>query len=98
MKEMSGKSWNSPVAISILYALFLLAIPFTHSDLVCHLDSPFHCQACAASTPGAEPPAVISLVRLHVVDAGRAVTIQAAPHGTLLPTRSKGRSPPVDLA
>jgi hypothetical protein len=95
---MSGKSWKSPVAVSILYAVFLLAIPFTHSDLVSHLDNPFHCQACAASTPGAEPPAVISLVRLHLVDAGRAVTVHAAPQGALLPERSNGRSPPAGRA
>jgi hypothetical protein len=95
---MSGKSWKLPIAISILYALFLLTIPFTHSDLVCHLNSPLQCQACAASTPGAEPPTVISLVRLHLVDAGRAVTIQAAPHGTLLPAPSNGRSPPAGRA
>jgi hypothetical protein len=95
---MPGTSWKSPVAISILYALFLLAIPFTHSDLVCHLNDPLHCQACAASTPGAEPPTPIALVRLPLVDAGRAVTIQAARQGALLPARSNGRSPPAGRA
>jgi hypothetical protein len=82
------------VAAVALYAIFLATAPFEHHDLLCHLKTPQHCTACAASPLSVDPhtPAVLDDCRR--ADAGRAIAIQLLAESVLLPVSSSGRSPP----
>jgi hypothetical protein len=84
------------VAISI-YAMFLVASPFEHHDLLCHLKTPQHCTSCAASQLGSDPHTLLIPFVSHLDDAGRAATFYALADGTLLAVQSTGRSPPSAL-
>jgi len=77
-----------------LYAIFLVASPFEHHDLVCHLKNPWHCTSCSASQLGSDPQTLAVAGTSRLVDAGRAATFHLIVTGTLLPARSTGRSPP----
>jgi hypothetical protein len=81
---------------TILYALFLLTVPFGHHDLVCHLKNPQHCAACTSSVLSADPtrPAVVGAWNLG--EAGCTPTFQPSAESVLLSVRSTGRSPPSD--
>src|SRR4051812_28391273 len=77
-----------------IYAAFLIASPFEHHDLLCHLRTPLHCTACAGSALGADLHVLNVSGIWHLPDAGSAVA-PAADHPTLLLTVStSGRSPP----
>jgi hypothetical protein len=78
-----------------LYAFFLAVSPFEHHDLICHLKTPQHCTACAASAVGSDPRPAVSTAVVHLVDAGSAVADAPVFSVTLLPAASAGRSPPV---
>jgi len=80
-----------------IYALFLVASPFEHHDLLCHLKTPQHCTSCASSQLGSDPHAPLILDAWHLADAGCALSFQLPAEGTLLAARSTGRSPPVVL-
>jgi hypothetical protein len=80
-----------------LYAVFLVASPFEHHDLLCELKTPQHCTACTSSVVGADPHEVAVPGILQLTDAGRAVALQVLALDTLLAVRSTGRSPPVHL-
>lgn len=77
-----------------LYAAVLVASPFEHHDLVCHLKNPQHCTSCSSSQLGSDvlplatPPACLA-------DAGAAVAHDELLDGALLAVRSTGRSPPL---
>jgi hypothetical protein len=91
---MAGRSSAVSKAISCLYALFLLAVPFTHHDLACHLKTPFHCTACMSSPPGSSPEAPAAAAAVQLFDAGSAVSCPPLADGALLVVPSIGRSPP----
>jgi len=80
-----------------IYAVFLVASPFEHHDLLCHLKTPQHCTSCASSQLGSDPHTPQILGAWHLADAGRAVSFQLLVEGTLLAVRSTGRSPPAVL-
>jgi hypothetical protein len=82
-----------PVGLA-LYAFVLVAAPFEHHDLVCHLKTPQHCTSCWSTQLGpdvvspAAPPA-------RLADAGAALIVDEIPDGALLAVTSTGRSPPL---
>ena len=80
-----------------IYAVFLVASPFEHHDLLCHLKTPQHCTSCSSSQLGSDPHTPLILGAWHLADAGRAVSFQFLAEGTLLAVRSTGRSPPAVL-
>jgi hypothetical protein len=77
-----------------IYALFLVAAPFEHHDLLCEIKTPQHCTACMSSLVGADPNSPAVPGPWHLTDAGSAVSIQILATDTLLAVRSAGRSPP----
>jgi hypothetical protein len=77
-----------------LYVLFLVASPFEHHDLVCHLKTPQHCTTCASAQLGADPRPPLTVDACHLADAGRAVSFEILAESTLLAVQSTGRSPP----
>ena len=77
-----------------LFAVFLLTTQFEHHDIACHLKTPQHCSACAASPLGSDPRSAASFDRVVLSDAGRAMPELVVLSGTVLPAQSSGRSPP----
>ena len=77
-----------------IYAIFLIAVPFAHHDLICELKTPGHCTACTSSVVGADPSQPAMLGTWTLTDVGRALSIQVASSGALLPVKTTGRSPP----
>jgi hypothetical protein len=96
---MSGKRANrrsqrlALVGLAI-YAVFLIASPFEHHDLLCELKTPQHCTSCTSSQLGANPPAATAPGAWDLADAGQAISIQLMTEGALLSVRTTGRSPP----
>ena len=82
------------LAGTIIYALFLVTVPFEHDDLISHLKNPQHCAACMSSPVGWAPDTPTILDAWSLADAGRAFTFHAIADSVLLPVRSTGRSPP----
>jgi hypothetical protein len=78
----------------VLYAAVLLASPFEHHDLVCHLKTPQHCAACASSQLGSDPHALPGPGTSRLTDAGSATTVEQPVQGALLVADHTGRSPP----
>jgi hypothetical protein len=78
----------------ILYALFLLTVPFEHHDLVCHIKNPQHCAACTSSVLGSDPSRPGVLGAWNLGEAGCALTFHPTAESALLPVRTTGRSPP----
>jgi len=83
-----------PYAGVALYVLFLVASPFEHHDIVCHLKTPQHCTTCAFTQLGTRPCPPQALDGCHLADAGRAVSFHILADSTLLAVQSTGRSPP----
>jgi len=77
-----------------LYVLFLLASPFEHHDLLCHLKTPQHCTSCNGSQLGSDPHSLVAPSARELADAGSAVASNILAEGALLAVRSTGRSPP----
>jgi len=77
-----------------LYAFVLIASPFEHHDLICHLKTPQHCTSCASSQLGSDPHALHVPDSSHMKDAGSAATLDQTIEGALLAVRTTGRSPP----
>jgi hypothetical protein len=77
-----------------LFTVFLMTEQLEHHDIVCHLKTPQHCTACAASPLGADPESPAVIDRVVLADAGHAVLASVRLTGTVLPARSSGRSPP----
>jgi hypothetical protein len=77
-----------------LYVIFLVAAPFAHHDLVCHLKTPQHCTSCSASQLGSDPHALVLPARSELADAGAAFASHLLAEGVLLAISSTGRSPP----
>jgi len=77
-----------------LHLLFVLASPFEHHDLVCHLKQPLHCTACVSSPLASGPKAIPVIGAWSLRDAGRLHDLQSTSKGTALVVRSTGRSPP----
>jgi len=78
-----------------LYILFLVASPFEHHDLICHLKTPQHCTTCAFTQLGADPRPPLTVDDAHLADAGRTVSFEILAESTLLAVESTGRSPPL---
>lgn len=90
--------WKRLPALGLaLYALFLVTIPFEHHDLLCELKTPQHCTACTASVVGADPHQTPILTTRPLADIGRAFAFVPLAEDILLPVRSTGRSPPVQV-
>ena len=77
-----------------LYAFVLVASPFEHHDLICHLKTPQHCTSCSSSQLGSDPHALPSPDPSRLKDAGSAATLYLTIEGALLAVRTTGRSPP----
>ena len=88
--------WRSrALAGAAIYAFFLLAAPFEHHDLACHLKNPFHCTSCTASQLGADPQALVAPGASALAESGRAIALYVAAESPLLSVHSTGRSPPL---
>jgi hypothetical protein len=87
------RRWLARTSIA-LYALFLVAAPFGHHDLICHLKHPLHCTVCMSSQLGSDPQTLSAPRASTLADAGRAFVSDRVCRGTLLPVRPAGRSPP----
>jgi hypothetical protein len=80
----------------VLAAFFvaLVALPFAHHDLLCHLKSSTHCATCHIGTStddsGAQPP----LAHIELPDAGRAIEVGLVAVVSCALCSSAGRSPP----
>lgn len=77
-----------------IYAVFLVASPFEHHDLLCELRTPQHCTSCASSQLGSDTQVALAPGAAQLADAGRAASFIMLAEGTLLVVRSTGRSPP----
>ena len=77
-----------------LFSVFLLTSELEHHDIACHLKTPQHCTACAQSQLGSDPHTPASVAQTVLADAGYALPDAVLLSGTVLPTRSSGRSPP----
>ena len=80
---------------AVIYVVFLVAAPFDHHDLICHLKNPRHCTSCTASQLGSDPQPPAVPRASHLPEAGRAIAVHLIADDALLPFRSKGRSPPI---
>ena len=80
-----------------LYVLFLVASPFEHHDLLCHLKTPQHCTSCTGSQLGSDPHALVLPAGCELADAGSAIASHLIAGGALLAISSTGRSPPAVL-
>lgn len=85
--------WLASVGFA-LYTIFLCATPFEHHDLSCELKTPQHCTACTSSVLSSSPDTPAVPGQWNLIDAGRAVTLEASAKSLLLAVRSTGRSPP----
>ena len=99
---MGGRSTNSrrrawTVAGLAIYAVFLLAAPFEHHDLLCHIKTPQHCTSCSSSLVGSDPGTLSVAGTSQLCDAGFATAFHILPESTLLAVHSTGRSPPHTL-
>jgi hypothetical protein len=86
------QAWT--VAGVAIYAVFLLAAPFEHHDLLCHIKTPQHCTSCSSSLVGSDPGTLAVATTSQLCDAGFANAFHILPESTLLAVRSTGRSPP----
>ena len=77
-----------------LFAIVLVTEQVEHHDILCHLKTPQHCSACASSPLGSDPHALGATQHIVLADAGGAVCAARPLAGTVLPSRSSGRSPP----
>ena len=77
-----------------LFAIVLVTEQLEHHDIACHLKNPQHCNACASSPLGSDPHTLITAQHIVLADAGGAVCAARPLAGTVLPSRSSGRSPP----
>jgi hypothetical protein len=93
--EPRRRSFLSYAGIA-LYAAVVIVSSFQHHDLICHLKSPQHCNACTSNQPGtgAHSPSLGSAYGL--TDAGRPHVAAPVGRRLLLTVRSSGRSPPAD--
>jgi hypothetical protein len=74
--------------------VLLVAAPFNHHDLLCHLNTTLHCTTCTTSLLGSEPrtPAAVHVPVLAY--AGSVPADLPSIRDLLLPVRLTGRSPP----
>ena len=79
----------------VLHLAVVLAAPFEHHDLVCHLKQPFHCTACVSSPLSSSPKTVSVVGAWTLADAGSAVHDLQLRKGAVLSVSSTGRSPPL---
>ena len=80
-----------------IYAVFLVASPFEHHDLLCELRTPQHCTSCTSAQLGSDTQVALAPGVAQLADAGRAASFIVLDEGTRLVVRSTGRSPPVAL-
>ena len=91
---MSGRFRRLACLALGLFAVCLATAELEHHDIVCHLKTPQHCSACASSPLGSDPSSPASFNRIVLADAGDTVSCTPLLRGTVLPSRSSGRSPP----
>src|SRR6188472_2293178 len=91
----ASRSYRRLASVALaLFSVFLATAEIEHHDIACHLKTPQHCTACAQSQLGSDPHAPASFDRIVLADAGYAMSDAVLLSGTVLPTRSSGRSPP----
>jgi hypothetical protein len=76
------------------YGIVLAASPVLHHDLICHLKTPTHCDACHASPVA---PQAVALVHVAPPDLAASASIENREETAalaLVPLRSSGRAPP----
>ena len=97
--RFQARRWKRPFLLGVVvYLLVLVAAPFEHHDLACHLKTPLHCTACASSPLGSDPHALQTPNTASLADAGQAVTIFRVLKSAVLAVRTTGRSPPAPAA
>jgi hypothetical protein len=96
MAAMSESGWLRRLRyVSVgLHLLFVLAAPFEHHDLICHLKQPLHCTACVSSPLGSGATAIAVVDAEPLRDAGRLHDLLPPSKGTTLAVQLTGRSPP----
>jgi hypothetical protein len=77
-----------------VYAIFLVAAPLEHHDLLCELKTPRHCSSCTSSLVGSDAARSAIVGSWTLTDVGFAVALEFTTHGILLPVRTPERSPP----
>jgi hypothetical protein len=78
----------------LLHLIVFVIAPFEHHDLLCHLKTPQHCTACAASPVGTDTRSSVAPGEVRLADAGSTVARQVVLQGALLAVQTSGRSPP----
>ena len=91
---MSGRFRRFACLALGLFAVFLATTELEHHDIACHLKTPQHCSACSSSPLGADPSTPAAINRAVLAVAGDTVPCIPRLTGTVLLTRSSGRSPP----
>src|SRR5258706_9016358 len=87
--------WPSVVFAGVaVYVIFLIAAPFDHHDLLCHLRTPLHCTSCTSSPLGFVPAPQPAVRTPILADAGHVFAPLLIARDLLLSVRSTGRSPP----
>jgi hypothetical protein len=90
--------WRRFAAVAIaLYAVILVAAPFEHHDLACHLKTPQHCSSCNASPLSSTPNTSVALQTYVLDDAGRLLVGDSHVYCAAPLVSRFGRSPPASL-
>jgi hypothetical protein len=90
-----GRKWRPLTTAAVtVYAIFLIASPFEHHDLQCHLRTPLHCTSCAGTALGSNLHSIDIAGVWHLADAGSAPPQVVVARAFLLTVQSSGRAPP----
>jgi hypothetical protein len=78
----------------ILYGIGLATSPVLHHDLVCHLKTPYHCDACHASPVAPRAVPHVKVVPPVESEASRVESREETASLAPVPLHSSGRAPP----
>jgi len=78
-----------------LFGIVLAASPLLHHDLICHIKTPTHCDACHASPVAPQAVALVDVTPPGFTDSPSAECREATAVLSPVPLRSSGRAPPV---
>jgi hypothetical protein len=94
LRRLNDRHRAWALAALALYVVVLLATPFLHHDLTCHLKSPAHCVACVANPLASKIETGIDWTAAVLHRAGRVEALQLAAGSLNVTPPSPGRSPP----
>jgi hypothetical protein len=96
MRDRFEQRWRRRAVCvgALLYLAVLIAVPFEHHDLICHIKTPQHCTSCVSSPPGSHQQAPAAPGAHRLADVGRAVALLPSRVGACLTAGTAGRSPP----